>query len=111
MRSRDVDEFDSASGRLERQEQYLNALLPVMLKKITSGSSVVSIYNKAEDYLFSNIDYARLADEMSGLSYDGSEDMYNIPGEVVMGSQFEEFYVDEDGLYQLILDVFYDKVD
>ena len=48
---------------------------------------------------------------MSGLSYDGSEDMYNIPGEVVMGSQFEEFYVDEDGLYQLILDVFYDKVD
>lgn len=111
VRSRDVDEFDSASGRLERQEQYLNALLPVMLKKITSGSSAVSIYNKAEDYLFSNIDYARLADEMSGLSYDGSEDMYNIPGEVVMGSQFEEFYVDEDGLYQLILDVFYDKVD
>ena len=111
VRSRDVDEFDSASGRLERQEQYLNALLPVMLKKITSGSSAVSIYNKAEDYLFSNIDYARLADEMSGLSYDGSEDMYNIPGEVVMGSQFEEFYVDEDGLYQLILYVFYDKVD
>jgi hypothetical protein len=48
---------------------------------------------------------------MSEMSYDSSENMYSVPGEVVMGERFEEFRVDEDGLYQLILDVFYDEVD
>lgn len=111
VRSRDVSEFDSASDRLERQEQYLNCLLPQMQKKVKSVSSAAEIYRQAEDYLYSNIDYSRLADEMSDMSYDSSENMYNVPGEVVMGEKFEEFRVDEDGLYQLILDVFYDDVD
>ena len=110
VRSRDVTEFDSASDRLERQEQYLNHMIPVMLRKIKRASSAVSLYGKAEDYIFSNIDFSRLADELSEMSYDSSEGMQSIPGEVVMGEQFEEFYADEDALYKLILDVFYDKV-
>ena len=111
VRSRDTAEFDSASDRLKRQEQYLNGLLPQMQRKIKGVSSAASIYKKAEDYLYSNIDYARMADEMAEMSYDSSQDMYSVPGEVVMGEQFEEFHVDEEGLYQLILDVFYDKVE
>ena len=111
VRSRDTSEFDSASDRLKRQEQYLNGLLPQMQRKIKGVSSAASIYKKAEDYLYSNIDYARMADEMADMSYDSSQDMHSVPGEVVMGEQLEEFHVDEEGLYQLILDVFYDKVE
>lgn len=111
VRSRETSEFDSASDRLKRQEQYLNGLLPQMQRKIKGVSSAASIYKKAEDYLYSNIDYARMADEMADMSYDSSQDMHSVPGEVVMGEQFEEFHVDEEGLYQLILDVFYDKVE
>lgn len=110
VRSRDTTQFDSASDRLARQEQYLNNMIPVMLKKIRSASSAVSVYGASEDYIYSNIDYSRLADELSGMSYDSSEGMKSVPGEAVMGEQYEEFYVDDDGLYQLILDVFYDKV-
>lgn len=110
VRSRDTTQFDSASDRLARQEQYLNNMIPVMLKKIRSASSAVSVYGASEDYIYSNIDYSRLADELSGMSYDSSEGMKSVPGEVVMGDQFEEFYADDDGLYQLILDVFYDKL-
>ena len=111
VRSRDTSEFDSASDRLKRQEQYLNGLLPQMQRKIKSVSSAASIYKKAEDYLYSNIDYVRMADEMADMSYDSAQDMHSVPGEVVMGEQFEEFHVDEEGLYQLILDVFYDRVE
>jgi hypothetical protein len=32
-------------------------------------------------------------------------------GETVMGEEFEEFYPDEDALYEMILDVFYEKVE
>ena len=110
VRSRDTTQFDSASDRLARQEQYLNKMVPVLLKRIKRASSAVSIYGAAEDYIYSNIDYNRLADEISNIDYDSSEGMLEIPGEVVMGEQLEEFYADDDGLYQLILDVFYDKV-
>ena len=110
VRSRDTAQFDSASDRLARQEQYLNDMIPVMLKRVRSASSAVSVYGAAEDYIYSNIDYSRLADELSSVTYDSSEGIRDIPGEVTMGEQFEEFYADDDRLYQLILDIFYDKV-
>ncbi|MBR3171025.1 MAG: LCP family protein [Lachnospiraceae bacterium] len=110
VRSRDTSQFDSASDRLARQEQYLNKMVPVLLKRIKRASSAVSVYGASEDYIFSNIDYNRLADEIDDVTYDSSEGMLEIPGEVVMGEQLEEFYADDEGLYQLILDVFYDKV-
>ena len=110
VRSRDTTQFDSASDRLDRQEQYLNKMIPTMLKKMRRASSAASIYGASEDYIYSNIDYNRLADEISDITYDPSEGIREVPGEVVMGEQLEEFYADDDGLYQLILDVFYDKV-
>jgi LCP family protein required for cell wall assembly len=110
VRSRDTTQFDSASDRLARQEQYLNNMIPVMLKKIRRASSAVSVYGASEDYIYSNVDYSKLADELSCVTYDSAEGIRDIPGEVVMGEQFEEFYANDDGLYQLVLDVFYDKV-
>ena len=110
VRSRDTTQFDSASDRLARQEQYLNKMIPVMLKKIRRASSAVSVYGASEDYIYSNVDYSKLADELSGVTYDSLEGIRDIPGEVVMGEQLEEFHADDDGLYQLVLDVFYDKV-
>ena len=32
-------------------------------------------------------------------------------GETLMGDKYEEFYVDDDALYQLIIDVFYEPVE
>ena len=31
--------------------------------------------------------------------------------ETVMGDEFEEFYPDEDALYEMILDIFYEPVE
>ena len=33
-----------------------------------------------------------------------------LPGETVMGEKFEEFYADEDAMFEMILDIFYEKV-
>lgn len=110
-RSRDTEVFNTATLRLRRQEQYLNALIPRMLEQIRNGADAVGIYKQAEDYLYSNIDFARLADEMKDMEYDSSEGVLTIPGEVIMGEVFEEFWADEEGLYRLILRVFYDEVD
>ena len=93
VRSRDTGEFDSATARLRRQKQYLNSFIP-----------------KAEDYLFTNVEYARLAEELAGLDYDPDKDMYEIPGEVRMGEEYEEFYTNETEFYEMILEIFYKEI-
>ena len=110
VRSRDTGEFDSATERMRRQKQYLNAFIPKARQKAKTASGAMSVYNKAEDYLFTNVEYARLAEELADLDYDPDEDMYEIPGEVRMGEQYEEFYTDETGFYEMILKIFYKEV-
>ena len=110
VRSRDTGEFDSATARMRRQKQYLNSFIPKARKKAGTASGAMSIYKKAEDYLFTNVEYARLAEELADLDYNPDEDMYEIPGEVRMGEQYEEFYTDETGFYELILKIFYKEV-
>lgn len=111
LRSRDINEFDSATDRLKRQEQYITAYMK-KLETIasTNPGAAVSIYESLEDYIVSSIDFASLVSEVSEYSFDASTDMYSIPGETKMGEKYEEYYIDEDAFYEMILDIFYKEV-
>lgn len=110
LRGRDTDEFDSATNRLKRQEQYITAYMK-KLETIAARdtSAAVEIYESLSDYMVSSIDFASLVSEISDYSYT-AEQMYSIPGEVVMGKVYEEYHVDEDAFYEMILDIFYLEV-
>lgn len=110
LRGRELDEFDSATNRLRRQEQYIGAFSDQM-KAYTKGSTtkMLSIYESIEDYIVTNIDFADLADELSKYEYDDSR-MYTIPGETKMGEEFEEYHVDEKKFFDMIIDIFYQEV-
>ncbi len=110
IRSRDTNEFDSASRRLERQNQYLLSLFKkVQHTALASESSILKIHEQIKDYLVTSIDFVKLAEDASEYGFDESR-MYNVPGETVMGEIYEEYYVDEDALYEMILDIFYEEV-
>lgn len=110
IRSRDVDEFNSASRRLERQNQYLLQLFRrVKGLGLDEEATVTRITNLMEDYMLTSIDFAKLVEDASEYDFDESR-MYSVPGEMVMGEVYEEYYVDEDGLYEMILEIFYDEV-
>ncbi len=111
LRSRDINEFDSASQRLNRQMQYIQAFLK-QIKEDSSGSpdKLISAYNSIQDYIITNTDIPGLIKK--GMKYGYSEsDMYTIPGETQMGDVYEEYIVDQDALYELVLDLFYEEVD
>ena len=45
------------------------------------------------------------------INYDFDvENMYSLQGEVIQGENFEEFYVDDDALQELIVKLFYEPV-
>lgn len=110
LRSRNVDEFDSATRRLERQQQYLTALASKVEAIASQGESgLLKIYDAVEDYSVSNIDFADLAEDAAEYGQDGIK-MYSLPGETIMGEKFEEYHLDKDAFYEMVIEVFYEEV-
>ena len=110
LRGRDTGTFDSATNRLRRQEQFITSYF-AKLTEIAKGSTskVLSVYEAIEDYVVTNIDFVDMISELMAYEYDESR-LYTVPGETVMGEKHEEYYVDDDALYDLIVQVFYEEV-
>ena len=114
IRERNVNEFGSADMRLARQKQYLNAFIIQAKSAAKKDISVVlDLYQAASPMMTTDItagEVTYLAPILLDYQFDG-ENFLMVEGETVMGEQFEEFHVDEDALYEMILDVFYEEVD
>lgn len=113
VRWRDVNELGSADERLARQKQYLIAWVSQAKAAVKEDAGIISqIYNNLTPYMVTNVTFdeiAYLAPEVTGYSLD-MNGIRSIEGETVMGDEFEEYYIDEDKLYELIIDVFYKEV-
>ncbi len=114
LHNRDTGSFDSAGRRLERQKQYLmayaSAARAAMEKDITLP---VKLYQTLSKYMVTDIsvdEVSYLAMQISGYTLE-DEDIRSLKGETREGEKFEEFYVDEEYLYELILAVFYEEVE
>lgn len=107
LRKRDINEFDSATARLRRQEQYISEYMKKLKTAVAgSASKAAEIYDSVSDYLVTDVDFVNLLSELVTYELDGGQ-MYTVPGETRMGEVYEEFYVDDDALYDLIIQVFY----
>ena len=114
VRGRNENVFNSSSLRLERQKQFLTTFIAQAKNKaVTNPSIAVDLYNTISKYMVTDIDITKftyLASEALGYNFD-IDHLYTMQGETLMGDKYEEFYVDDDALYQLIIDVFYEPVE
>lgn len=110
LRYRDVNEFNSATKRLERQKLYVSSMIK-QLKRIAGGSKskAVEVFDKIKPYTVTDISIGEFALELG--DYQVNEAIYSIPGEMQEGTLFEEYIVDEEALYQMILDIFYNPIE
>ena len=114
VRDRDENVFGSSDGRQTRQKQYLQAFILKAKNAIRQDIAVaIDIYKAVSNQMVTNItidEITYLAPE--AVKYNFAEDsFYSTQGKTVMGEQFEEFYIDEDALYEMIIDIFYEEVD
>lgn len=114
LQYRDTNAFGSADLRLARQKQYLNCFINTAKKAAQEDVSIVfDLYKAIMPQMVTDVtldEVAYLAPML--LEYRFNEDSFRtMDGETVMGEQFEEFYPDESSLYELILEIFYEKVD
>lgn len=114
LRYRSMDEFDSATVRMNRNKLYLNALMK-SIKSATANDIrfPVTLYSTISPYMVTNIsvdEVAYLASELLGYSLDSIKS-YSLPGEAVMGVTYEEFHLDEEALQDMMIDIFYEIVE
>lgn len=112
VRRRDTSELDSNNDRMERQKQYLLAFIDTVLKQTQNDvTTPVKLYRSAKDYMVTDIDVSEvtyLASQMLRTGFSEGN-MYSVPGKVIMGEKYAEFYPKEKKLYELILNLFYNK--
>ncbi len=114
VKVRDIDIYGSSDTRLERQRQYLNGFIGAARNKSAENPNMaVELFTAISDKMVTNItadEISYLAPLMTSYSFD-SNDFRMIEGTNQKNGEFEEFIVDQDALYQTIIDVFYEKID
>lgn len=113
VKYRDTDVFGSADMRLERQKMYLNGFIEAAKQAVHKDiSTAIGLYQAVKPWMVTDVsldEAAYLAPVLADYEFNG-DDFYLLQGETVMGEQYEEFYLDEDALFGMILDIFYEKV-
>ena len=110
VRSRDVEESQSAMVRLERQKVFIHAFVEkVRTCYDKDASSLKNLYEALEPYVVTNISLDKLMD-IAGMA-DQSEgyEEWTIPGEGTEGESYDEYHVDDDALYEQIIHTFYQE--
>ena len=114
LSSRNTGQMSSADQRLARQKEFLIAVINKVREEAASDPKLmVDVFKAVTDQMVTDL----TIDEVSYLApyvadFDFDEGSFYIPeGETVMGKKYLEFYPDTDKLYELLLKVFYNKVD
>ena len=114
IHNRDTKKFGSADHRLQRQKQFITTYLQKVKQKTKQDISFpITVYQKIATQTVTDL----TVDEMTYLvsiakDYSFDENyLYTLKGETKQGDVFEEFYVDETDLFELILKIFYEPVE
>lgn len=113
IRNRDITAHYTAESRLERQKQYLLAYADKTKELMKSDITLpVTLYNTLSKYMVTDItvdEVSYLATQVADYHFS-QENIQSLAGEVSIEHRFEEFFLDEKALYELILDTFYEEV-
>lgn len=114
VRYRKENQEGSSDLRLARQQQFLAALAKKALTATKEDiKTPVRLYKAVARQMVTDVSIDEIA-YLSGLIGDyelKTENFYSLSGETVQGEKYEEFYVDEEALMGLILEVFYEKME
>ena len=104
------DEVGTNEYRMARQKQYLNALFNKMKTQTKEDISLIlELYQTFNDYMVTSIsldEMSYLATTMLGYSFS-SEDIITLSGEYVREGKYDMYHLDEDALYDLMINTFY----
>ena len=106
--------IDTNNNRMARQRQYMMNFIQKALHMTKEDlTTPVKLFNIAmeDDHMITNLNMQKVAyltTVFSKVNFT-EESFQTVPGEVVAGEEYAEYHVDDEALYQMILDTFYVK--
>lgn len=113
VRSRNTAELNSDALRRERQIQYLQAFVKKGIRAAIDDIGIVGrLYNAATEYGFTNVSLSKatyLATTLltKGVSFDN---FLSLQGELQDADPYPEYILDEQAVFETVLQVFYTPV-
>ena len=108
VRTRYGMEDSSNNARMERQQQYINALYEQIISNINADSGfVVKLVDAVDDYVVydsSDRRMQQLIEKFDEYEFLGVRDL---EGETKVGDEFMEFYPDEESVRKTVIELFY----
>ena len=98
IRWRDADVTGSNDARMTRHTWFIRQMLAQ-----ADGASVTTLLNTADPYLHTDM----TAEEIKALYDCTLAETIRLPGETRTGASHDEFYIDEDGLTELLIKLYY----
>lgn len=105
---RDTSEFNSVEDRMHRQTDYITAMISTM--RDAGGQKLYDVLSPYLDtYIITNLD----ADQLNALTdYEYlTDEVQYLPGKMEMGEVYEEYYIDEDQLQDMLIQMYYKEVE
>lgn len=110
VRYRDTQESLSSLTRMENQNVFLEAWMQKAQETAAGDAGFVTrLYTELEPYLVTDM----TNDLFAGLLEDSANfarERNTLPGSGSQGQNFDEYHVDDEALYELILEMFYEEV-
>lgn len=96
-------------GRMERQEQYLYAFYKQFLEKSQQGGKkfLANVLLSVGTSFHTDLNFEELNELRKLLPSCKLNPFRSLPGELVMGEKYYEYYVDEEALQDTVIDLFY----
>lgn len=112
VRYRDITVSQSAISRTQRQQEYIRAFGDAAQKAYAdSPEFVTELYEALEPYMVTNIGNDQFANILASLTSGGSTQNWTVPGEAAAGETYDEYHVDDDALYEKIIETFYEAAE
>ena len=115
LRYRDDYRYGTALERQERQMQFLTALASKVLTIVKGNpSALLDIFNTLSGYSTTNLGASEVSFIASCIAKGSGDtvDFISLKGEPVHNddSEWEQFFLDKDFVYETVLNVYYEKV-
>lgn len=109
VRYRDITQMGSNEKRMKRQVLFLSGLFERLRETMAGNEAFVKTAFRALEPFITTDLTAEQIERMAKGNLDANETQF-APGEIKAGEKYEEFYLDEDKLEDMVLEMFYLKV-
>lgn len=114
IQKRDMKNLNGNDERIKRQKQYLVEFFKTAKSAISKNPGLpVNMYQDLTDQMVSDLGINQavyLIGLLMGSDFN-INDMVNLPGKTVKGTYYAEYHVDEDALYEMLINFFYEEVE